>query len=82
MSQQDNPEQTRSMARRPWIWAVYVALFALSIPWYLPADASPALWLGLPYWVVLSLAACLAVACFTAFVIQRYWPDDEPEDRP
>jgi hypothetical protein len=68
------------MSRRPWIWLVYVVLFALSIPWYLPADDTPAIWLGLPYWVVVSLMACFAIACFTAFVVQRCWPDDEPED--
>ena len=69
------------LLRRWWIWLVYVALFALSIPWYLPADEAPALWLGLPYWVVLSLLAVFGVACFTAWVIWRYWPDED-EDAP
>jgi len=59
-----------------WIWATYVGLFALSIPWYLPADDTPALWLGLPYWVVISLAACLAIAVFTPFAIRRLWIDE------
>ena len=70
---------SRPLSRRAWVWAVYVALFALSIPWYLPADQTPALWLGMPYWVVLSLAACVAIACFTAFVVGRCWPDDEAD---
>ena len=59
-----------------WVWAVYLALFALSVPWYLPADETPALWLGMPYWVVLSLTAVAGVAVFTLFVIRRYWPDE------
>jgi hypothetical protein len=59
-----------------WVWAVYLAFFALSVPWYLPADATPALWFGMPFWVVLSLLAVGAIACFTLFVIRRYWPDE------
>lgn len=66
---------------RAWIWAVYLVLFALSVPWYLPADDAPALWLGLPYWVVLSVLAIVGIACFTAWVLLRYWPLDD-EDPP
>lgn len=76
-SAKDDP---RPLYKRSWIWVVYLVLFALSIPWYLPADDTPALWFGLPYWVVISVAACFAIACFTAFVVQRFWPDDPSED--
>lgn len=68
---------------RPWIWAVYVVLFAASVPWYLPAGSPARLWLGLPHWVVISLAAYFAVAVFTAWVVSRYWfvpEDDDPDD--
>ena len=58
---------------RPWIWAVYVFLFAASVPWYLTPGSPARLWLGLPHWVVISLLAYLAVAVFTAFVVARYW---------
>jgi hypothetical protein len=59
---------------------VYLVLFALSVPWYLPATGtSPVpLWLGLPYWVVVSITGNVAVALFTALVTVRYWPDDAP----
>lgn len=63
--------------RHPWIWLVYVVLFGLSIPWYLPRSESPAIWFGFPYWVVLSLAATAGIAAFTAFVFHRYWVDEE-----
>ncbi len=59
-----------------WIWAVYAALFALSIPWYLPEIDPVPVWLGVPYWVVICLGSCLAIACFTAFVIHRFWRED------
>jgi len=61
---------------RWWIGLVYAALFALSVPWYLPASPVVPLWLGMPYWVVLSLAASIGVAVFTAVVVVRTWPDD------
>jgi len=81
MTRHDEHAPARMTSGRSWIWIVYVVLFALSIPWYLPADDTPALWLGLPYWVVISLAACLAIAVFTPFAIRRLWRDDEGDDR-
>ena len=59
-----------------WVWAVYVALFGASVPWYLPADGPLRIWLGLPHWVVISLAATAAAAVFTAFVVHRLWPGE------
>ena len=66
---------------RPWIWLVYILLFGASVPWYLPSGPAR-LWLGMPHWVVISLAASLGVALFTAYVIARYWsaPDDEDDN--
>ena len=67
----------------PWVWAVYVLLFAASVPWYLPVGGPLQLWFGLPHWVVISLAAYLGVAVFTAWVVARYWsvaPGDEDQD--
>lgn len=59
-----------------WVWAVYLTLFGASVPWYLPADGPLRLWLGLPHWVVVSLAATAGVAVFTAFVVRRLWPEE------
>jgi hypothetical protein len=63
-----------------WIWGVYVVLFGASVPWYIRGDAPLRLWFGLPHWVVISLAASFAVALFTAFVVLRLWPIQEPTD--
>lgn len=59
-----------------WIWPVYLTLFAASVPWYLPGGPVP-IWLGLPYWVVISIGAVASIAVFTVFVVRRYWPDDD-----
>lgn len=60
-----------------WVWLGYLSLFALSIPWYLEKGSRPQIWLGLPHWVVISLAAVIGVAVFTVFVIHRTWREDE-----
>ena len=62
-----------------WIWGVYLLLFGASVPWYLPATAPMRIWFGLPHWVVISLLATVGVAVFTALVIHRWWPDENPE---
>lgn len=64
-----------------WIWPVYLALFAASVPWYVP-DGPLRIWIGLPHWVVLSIAAIAGVALFTVFVVRRYWPDESAEATP
>ncbi len=60
-----------------WIWVVYLFLFSLSVPWYLPKVTSPKVWLGLPHWVVISLTAIIGVTLFTVFVVYRFWGGDE-----
>ena len=70
----------RSVAARRWprwTWPIYIVLFGLSIPWYVTPTEEPALWLGLPFWVVLSLAASLGVALYTAWLLAHHWPGGE-----
>ncbi|MDA0337991.1 MAG: hypothetical protein O2782_22710 [bacterium] len=61
--------------RHPLIWLVYAGLYALAIPWYWPDGYRGPLIFGLPMWVAASLAATLALAAWTAFVIFRYWDE-------
>ena len=62
---------------KPWIWAVYVTLFAAAIPWYLPQEFGQTIWFGFPMWVSISFLATLSIALFTVFVIHFYWSDQE-----
>ena len=61
------------------VWIVFVLLYAAVIPWWVPGNGG-APWLGLPHWVVLSLAGCLGVAIWTNFVIVRWWRDAAGDD--
>ena len=66
----------RSLRRSLVVWGGYVLIVGLAVPWYVPPGSFRPLILGLPYWAVVSIAASLLFACWTAFVILRFW--DEP----
>jgi len=72
--------QIKKTNHNRWILLVYILLFAISIPWYLPKGKIPQIWYGLPDWVVISLSATFAIATFTAFVIRYYWDETESGD--
>ena len=71
-------KQRREPIHHGWTWLVYALLYAASVPWYLPAGASPKIWLGLPHWAMISLLSIAGIAIFTAFVIHRFWDDSDP----
>lgn len=60
---------------------VYGLLLLLGVPWYwqfIPW-ASERLVLGLPCWVVVSVAGSACVSVHTAFILRRPWPGEEAE---
>jgi hypothetical protein len=61
---------------RPIVWLAYAVLFAAAVPWYWPADTS-AQWLGLPLWVVVTLAGSFLISGFTAWLFLFAWPEDD-----
>ena len=60
------------------IWAVYLVLFGISIPWYWPAEDARMV-AGFPLWVVVSVLGSAAISCFTAWLFMRRWPSDEED---
>ncbi len=60
-----------------WIWAVYLILFVLSIPWYLPDKLEMQLVMGLPAWLVACILAICCMALFTSWIIGRYWKEGD-----
>ena len=49
----------------------FVALYGVSIPWYRPAGSLPAIWFGLPDWVVIATVAHVLVAALCSYVWLR-----------
>jgi hypothetical protein len=76
-----DPLQLPDVPPRLWIGGVYVVLFLLSVPWYLPESDPVPIWLGLPYWVVISIVSSVGVALFTALIVTRCWPVDPDAPR-
>lgn len=51
---------------RPLLLASIAGLYVLSVPWYREPGATPAIWLGLPDWVAVSVLCYVAVAVLNA----------------
>ncbi len=64
-------EEPRS---KPWVWVVYLLLFAVAIPWYWPVGSVGRVVMGVPLWVAVTLGSVVLLALWTVFVITRYWP--------
>jgi hypothetical protein len=58
-----------------WVWAIYLFLFLLSIPWYLPDQVAMQLIFGLPFWLISCIVAILLMALFSVWIISKYWKD-------
>ena len=63
--------------RHPLIWVVYLLLLAIAVPWYWPTGYRGPLVLGLPLWAAVSLGAVVLMALWTAFVIRRWWREED-----
>ena len=63
-----------------WVWIAYFIFFALSIPWYLATDLEMRLILGLPLWIICNILAIFLGACFTVWVVNKYWLEPEGKD--
>ena len=70
----------RDPLRYPWLFVAIAALYGLSIPWWSGAGR-PSIVLGLPAWVVISLACTFAVSCLVSFAARRLWDDGDGRER-
>ena len=57
------------------VWLVYAVLLGVGVPWYWPAGDT-SVWLGFPAWVTTAIAAMIASACYTAWLLRRAWPEE------
>ena len=63
-----------------YVWIIYLILFSLSVPWWIPAGISMRPLWGLPLWLVTTIMAIGMIAVFTIYVIHFCWPE-EGEDQ-
>jgi drug/metabolite transporter (DMT)-like permease len=60
---------------RRWTALVYLMLLIVVVPWYWPAGDARHVF-GLPYWVIVTLAAVFITSAFTAWVYLSRADDD------
>lgn len=80
-----NPEREpggplREPVRIPWIWVVITAVVVAGVPLYLPVGSIDPIWFGVPYWLVLSVAAAIVMSAVISVVCLRWWSLAEPEE--
>ena len=66
-------------------YVTFVILSLIAVPWYWQFFPQLAMtrWLGMPSWVVGSVAASLCVSLFTAWLLRRPWPAEvESQEEP
>ncbi len=79
MSIMTNPEQNVTWPQ--WVWWIYLVLFALSIPWYLPNKMAMTSCLGLPLWLICCIAIIFLTAIYTVVVIHLFWTESDHSDQ-
>ncbi len=64
---------------RRWAPLVYLALFAIGLPWYWPAGDLTMVF-GVPAWVAVAIGAAAGASTFTAWLLARPWPGEDAGD--
>lgn len=71
--------------RKPWIWVLTVLILLASIPWYLPKGSIGFVLLGVPYWMLISVAFTLIMCGYVSWLCFTQWDvveAEEEQDRP
>ncbi len=61
--------------------ALIGVLYVVSVPWYRESGEAPAIWLGLPDWVVVAVLCYAGVAVLNAFAWMATDVPDAPTER-
>lgn len=72
--------ELREPIRSPWLWVALVIVILAGVPFYLPPGSTQPLIAGVPYWLIISLAATLAFSTITCWACLRAWNLAEPEE--
>jgi len=66
--------------RKPWIWVLTVLILLASIPWYLPKGSIGFVLLGVPYWMLISVAFTLIMCGYVSWLCFTQWDVVEAEE--
>ncbi|MGH3359373.1 MAG: hypothetical protein ACRDO7_11260 [Nocardioidaceae bacterium] len=73
-------EPIREPIHIPWIWVAIVLVVLAGVPLYLPAGAIDPIWLGVPFWLIISVVAAVAMSAVICLVCLRWWSLAEPQE--
>ena len=71
---------TREPIRKPGIWVVLVLITLAAIPWYLPKGTLGFVLLGVPYWMLISVAFTLLLCGYVSWLCFTQWDVVEEEE--
>lgn len=71
---------TKEPIHKPWIWVVMALILLASIPWYLPKGSIGFALLGIPYWMLISIAFTLLMCGFVSWLCFTQWDVVEAEE--
>lgn len=63
------------------IWVVLGVLFALSVPWYLPAGSYEPMIFGVPYWAYIIMGVSMAISITLSYVLKNHWQMTDEEEQ-
>lgn len=75
-----NSRQTKEPIRKPWIWVAMVLIMLAAIPWYLPKGTMGFVFLGVPYWMFISVAFTLLMCGYVSWLCFTQWEVVEAEE--
>lgn len=75
-----NTRPTKEPIRKPWIWLLMSLITLAAIPWYLPKETIGFVLLGVPYWVLISVALILLLCGYVSWLCFTQWDLVEAEE--
>jgi hypothetical protein len=70
----------REPIRNPWLWIAMAVVVVAGVPLYLPTGSIRPLVGGVPYWLLISVAATFAFSALTCWACLRWWNLAEPAE--
>ncbi len=69
---QEHPQEHPKEPARAWIWATFVFLLFMCVPYGFVGTYQPLVF-GIPLWFLLTLLGSLLLGGFTMYVTFRHW---------
>lgn len=76
-----NNRQIKEPISKPWIWIIMALIMLGGIPWYLPKGSLQPTVLGVPYWMLISVAFSFILCGYLSWLCLSQWDIVEEQER-